>query len=77
MNNRNLARELAQLDEEIEKLQLERTGVVLMIEVTAMLRQPTSNLIHFPTPSRITTRVASGEWLSRSEPSGHDRDGLK
>jgi hypothetical protein len=78
MKKRDLAKELLLLEEEIETLEFTRTKLILLMEMTALLREPTSNVIDFPMPSRITTsRPAVGEWLARTDPSGSDRDDSK
>ncbi|WP_263381251.1 hypothetical protein [Granulicella arctica] len=67
MRKRDLARELTELDDEIERLELRRTSVVILMEVTAMLTDLDSNLLEFPVPSKITTsRPRSTEWLAVS-----------
>jgi hypothetical protein len=78
MKKRDLAKELLLLEKEIESLEFTRTKLVLLMEMTALLREPTSNVIDFPMPSGITTsRPAVGEWLARADPSDDERDDSK
>jgi hypothetical protein len=63
MSSRNLSQELSVLDQEIGRLELRRTTIVIMMELAAMPPEPSSNVIRFPRPSSITTsRPASDDW---------------